>query len=129
MAELILQSADWKMEKHVPVIDAPEKINKGESIKVTVKVGKEIPHPNTAEHHIKSIEVYYLIPEEKFPLQVARFEFNTHGESTQGPNTSTVYSEPELTTSFKTGRSGTILVTSYCNIHGIWKNVKDLKVE
>jgi superoxide reductase len=129
MAELILQAADWKAEKHVPVIEAPEKINKGETVKITVKVGKEIPHPNTVEHHIKSIEVYYLIPEEKFPLQVARFEFNTHGESVQGPNTSTVYSEPEVTASFKAGRSGTILGTAYCNIHGIWKNTKDLKVE
>ena len=128
MAELILQSADWKTEKHVPVIESPEKIGKGEVVKVIIKVGKEIPHPNTAEHHIKSIEVYYLIPEEKFPLQVARFEFNTHGESTQGPNTSTVYSEPEVTASFKAGRYGTILVTSYCNIHGIWKNEKELKV-
>ena len=129
MAELVLQAADWKTEKHVPVIDAPDKINKGESLKVSVKVGKEIAHPNTAEHHIKSIEIYYLIPEEKFPLQVARFEFNTHGESAQGPNTSTIYSEPEVTASFKAGRSGTILVTSYCNIHGVWKNTKDLKVE
>ena len=129
MAELILQTADWKAEKHVPVIDAPEKISKGESVKVKVVVGKEIPHPNTAEHHIKSIEVYYLIPEEKFPFQVARFEFNTHGESTQGPNTSTVYSEPKVTASFKAGRSGRILVTSFCNIHGIWKSEKELMVE
>jgi len=129
MAELVLQTADWKTEKHVPVIEAPDKINKGESVKVSVKVGKEIPHPNTAEHHIQSIEIYYLIPEEKFPLQVARFEFNTHGESTQGPNTSSIYSEPDVSVSFKAGRSGTIVVTSYCNIHGIWKNAKELKVE
>jgi len=129
MADLLLQTADWKTEKHVPAIDALERIGKGETVSITVKVGKEIPHPNTAEHHIKSIEVYYLIPEEKFPLQVARFEFNTHGESAQGPNTSTVYSEPEVTASFKVGKSGTILVISYCNIHGIWKNTKDLTVE
>ena len=128
MAELLLQTADWKTEKHVPVIDAPDKINKGENVKVSIKVGKEIPHPNTAEHYIKSIEIYFLVPEEKFPYQIARFEFNTHGESTKGPNTSTIYSEPEVIAYFKTERSGTILVTSYCNIHGVWKNAKDIKV-
>jgi len=129
MAELLLQTADWKTEKHVPVIEVADKINKGEVVKVSIKVGKEIPHPNTPEHHIKSIEVYFLIPEERFPFQVARFELNTHGESTKGPNTSTIYSEPEVAVSFKTERSGTILVTSYCNIHGIWKNTKDIKIE
>jgi superoxide reductase len=128
MAELLLQTADWKTEKHVPAIDAPDKIDKGEIVKVLIKVGKEIPHPNTAEHHIKSIEVYFLVPEEKFPYQVARFEFNAHGESTKGPNTSTIYSEPEVAAYFKTDKSGTILVTSYCNIHGVWKNSKDIKV-
>lgn len=128
MADFILQTADWKTEKHVPVIDAPEKISKGGTVKITVKVGKEIPHPNTAEHHIKSIEIYFLIPEEKFPIQVARFEFNSHGESVQGPDASTVYSEPEVTACFKSGKSGTILVVSYCNIHGVWKNAKDLEV-
>jgi superoxide reductase len=129
MAELLLQTADWKSEKHVPVIDAPEKIIKGGVIKVSVKVGKEIPHPNTAEHHIKSIEVYFLVADEKFPWQVARFEFNAHGESSKGPNSSTVYAEPEVSAYFKSERSGTILVTSYCNIHGIWKNTKDITVE
>mgnify|MGYP000874533237 FL=1 len=129
MAELTLQTADWKSEKHVPVIDALDKAAKDEIIKVTVEVGKEIAHPNTPEHHIKSIEVYYLISEEKFPLQVARFEFNTHGESVQGPNTSTVYSQPKVTAYFKAGKSGTILATAYCNIHGVWKNTKDLKIE
>jgi len=124
MADLILQTADWKAEKHVPVIDAPDKIKKGE-----IKVGKEIPHPNTAEHHIKSIEVYFLVPGEKFPIQVARFEFNTHGESVKGPNTSTVYSEPEAVTFFRTERSGAVLAISYCNIHGVWKNTKDIEVE
>ncbi|MFA5310742.1 MAG: class II SORL domain-containing protein [Candidatus Omnitrophota bacterium] len=129
MAELTLQTADWKAEKHVPVIEAPDTAGKDEIVKVTVEVGKEIAHPNTAEHHIKSIEVYYLIPEEKFPLQVARFEFNTHGESVQGPDTSTVYSQPKATAYFKAGKSGTILVTAYCNIHGVWKNTRDLRIE
>ncbi|MFA6357819.1 MAG: class II SORL domain-containing protein [Candidatus Omnitrophota bacterium] len=125
----LLQSADWKTEKHAPVIDVPDKISKGDILKIDVSVGKQIAHPNTTDHHIKFIEVYFLATGEKFPYQVARFEFTVHGESTQGPNTSTIFSEPKITTSFKTEKSGVIMAVSYCNIHGLWKSEKEVKVE
>ena len=130
MAELkeLFQAADWKTEKHVPVIEAPEQINKGEVCRVTVSVGKAIPHPNTTEHHIRWIDLYFQAEGEKFSYQIARFEFNAHGESTQGPNTSTVYANPEAALAFKTEKSGTILASSYCNIHGLWQNSKAIKV-
>ena len=123
------QSADWKTEKHVPVIDAPDKIKKGEIVKIVLIVGKEIPHPNTTEHHIRWIAVYFLAEGEKFPYQIGKFEFTSHGESAQGPNTSTIFTHPEVVINFKTEKSGTIFATSYCNIHGLWKNQKELKVE
>ena len=47
----LYQSADWKQEKHVPVIEAPGRIKQGELFQITVSVGKEIPHPNTTQHH------------------------------------------------------------------------------
>ena len=63
----LYQSADWKKEKHVPVIEAPDAAKKGEFFKTTVTVGKEIAHPNTAAHHIRWIELYFLPDGEKFP--------------------------------------------------------------
>ena len=111
----LFQSADWKKEKHVPVIEAQAKVKKEEFFKVTVSVGKEIPHPNTTEHHIRWIEVYYLADGEKFVYQLGRFEFNAHGESTQGMNTSTIYTHSEGVLSFKTSKSGTIFSSSYFN--------------
>ncbi len=130
MAELkeLFQSADWKTEKHVPVIEGPDKAKKTEMLKITVSVGKEIPHPNTTEHHIRWITVYFQPNAEKFPYEIGRFEFNSHGESLQGPNTSTVYSHPEVICSFKTEKPGMILASSYCNIHGLWQNAKKLEV-
>ena len=130
MAEIkdLLQSADWKQEKHVPVIEAADQVKKGEFLKFSISVGKQIPHPNTTEHHIRWIEVYFLPDGEKFPYQIARFEFNAHGESTQGINTSTVYTHSEASGSFKTEKSGTILAASYCNIHGLWQGSKNLGV-
>ncbi|MFA6130436.1 MAG: class II SORL domain-containing protein [Candidatus Omnitrophota bacterium] len=131
MADLkdLLQGADWKTEKHVPVIDCPDKISKGQILQVELSVGKQIAHPNTTEHHIKYIEVYFLAKGEKFPFQLGRFEFNTHGESVQGPNTSTIFSEPKITAYFKTDKSGTVMAVSYCNIHGIWKSEKEINVD
>lgn len=131
MAELkdVIQSADWKKEKHVPVIESPDSIKKGEAARITVSVGKEIPHPNTTEHHIAWAAVFFLPDGEKFPYQVGRFEFTAHGASIQGPNTSTVYANPEATFALKTDKAGTILASSYCNIHGLWQSSKAIRVE
>jgi superoxide reductase len=125
----LFQAADWTKEKHVPVIEAPAEVKRGELFQVKLSVGKEIPHPNTTEHHIRWIEVYFLADGEKFPYQLGRFEFNAHGESSQGPNTSTIFTHPQVTASFKTDKAGTILASSYCNIHGLWQNNQKLEVK
>jgi superoxide reductase len=125
----VLQSADWKQEKHVPVIESPDLVKKGQLVSIVVSVGKEIPHPNTTEHYIGWVEVYFLAEGEKFPYQIGRAEFLSHGASTQGPNTSTIFTHPQAQFTFKTDKSGTILANSYCNIHGIWKNNRELKAE
>jgi superoxide reductase len=125
----LLQSADWKTEKHVPVIEGPDKVSKAQAINIGVSVGKQIAHPNTTEHHIRFIEVYFLAAGEKFPNQLVRFELNAHGESVQGPNTSTVFSEPKVSVAFKTEKSGVIMAVAYCNIHGLWRSEKEIKVE
>lgn len=125
----LLQSADWKAEKHVPVIQAQEKIKKGQALEITVTVGKQITHPNTTEHHIAWIAVYFLPKGEKFPYQVAKIEFSSHGASIRGPNTSTIFSEPSAILYLKTEKSGSIFASSYCNIHGLWENSKDVIVE
>jgi len=131
MAEFkdLLQSADWKEEKHVPVIEAPEKVKKGEFLKVAVSVGREISHPNTTEHHIRWIEIHFLPRGEKFSYQIGKFEFTAHGESTEGPDTSTVYTHHEGVLSFKTDKPGRIFASSYCNIHGLWQSSKEIDVE
>jgi superoxide reductase len=131
MAELggLFQSADWKAEKHVPVIEVPDKVQKGGVLKISVTVGKEIAHPNKTEHHISWIEVYFHPQGEKFPYQVGRAEFSAHGASVNGPDTSTVYTNPEVVISFKTDKPGVIYASSYCNIHGLWQNNKEIKIE
>ncbi len=76
MADLkeLFQSADWKTEKHVPVIEVPDSVKKAEFFKVTVSVGKAVPHPNKTEHHISWIEVYFHPLGEKFPYRIGKVE-------------------------------------------------------
>jgi superoxide reductase len=121
----LYQTADWKKEKHVPVIDVATKKN---IVTIRLHVGEEIGHPNTTEHHIRWIKVLFLPEGEKYPYEIGKCEFNTHGESVDGANTSTVYCEPEATLRFKTEKSGTIIAFSYCNIHGMWRNEEELSM-
>ncbi|MBN2533421.1 MAG: class II SORL domain-containing protein [Spirochaetales bacterium] len=125
----LYQTADWKKEKHVPVIEGPDTIRKGEKITLSVSVGKEIPHPNKTEHHIRWIELYFHPEGEKFPVQIGKAEFEAHGESPQGPDTSSIYSNPEATFSFRTEKPGILFAASYCNIHGLWQGSKKIDVE
>ena len=118
----LYQTADWKSEKHVPVIEVQGSPKKGELVSVKVSVGKEIPHPNTTEHHIEWIDLYYLPEGEKFPYELGRFEFRSHGSSTNGPNTSEIYTAPVALCVFKSEKTGTLYASSYCNIHGLWSN-------
>jgi superoxide reductase len=124
----VYQSADWKKEKHAPVIEAPASVKKGEQVSLSLAVGKEIAHPNTTPHHIRWIEVYFHPEGAKAPYQVARFDFTAHGESPEGPDTSTVYTTPSVQCSFRTDRPGTIMASSYCNIHGLWESSRPLTV-
>jgi superoxide reductase len=124
----LFQTADWKTEKHVPVIDCPDKVKAGELFPLKVTMGKGIAHPNTTDHHIRWISVYFHPEGEKFPYQVGHFEFTAHGESVEGPDKSSVYTHHEVSLSMKTGKPGVIYATALCNIHGLWRSEKEIKV-
>jgi len=94
-----IQKADWKKEKHVPVIECPDQVKADEVFEAKVSLGKEIAHPNTTEHHISWITLYFHPEGEKFTHQVGRFEFSAHGEST---------------------------ALALCNIHGLWESSKEI---
>jgi len=120
MAELLVQQEDWKKEKHMPVIEVQELVKAGEAFPVRVCVGKEIPHPNTTEHHIEWIDLYFHPEGEKFPHQVGHFTFSAHGEALAGPNTGPVYTDPTLMVMMKVSKPGILHAMALCNIHGLW---------
>ena len=124
----LFQSEDWKNEKHAPVIEAPEQVVKNSYFKVEVSVGKEIEHPNTVEHHIRWIELYFLPEGGKIPQHVATFDFASHGESGDGDDDG-VYTHPCSATCIRIDCSGTLLASSYCNIHGLWQTAREVEVK
>jgi superoxide reductase len=123
-----IQTADWKAEKHVPVVECPDQVEKDKFFQVKVSVGKEIPHPNTTEHHIRWIDVYFQPEGDKFVYQVGHFEFSAHGESVKGANQGPAYTHPEALFSLKVNGPGTLIALSLCNIHGLWESSKAITV-
>ncbi len=123
-----LQTADWKKEKHAPLIECADTIKADEEFIVSLTIGKEIPHPNTTEHHIEWIQLFFKPDNTKFPFEVGKFDFRGHGASIQGANNGPLYTEPKVKIAVKVNTSGTLMAMSFCNIHGLWESSKELKV-
>ena len=94
----VIQSADWKTEKHVPAIEAPATVKAGEVFNVTVSVGKEVAHPNTTEHHIRWIRLAYKPAEAKHKqiMQMYRQEHYNPARNAHKANYSGVCSCPSV---------------------------------
>ncbi len=118
-----IKSADWKTEKHVPVIEVPESVEEGRSIEVAVSVGKEIPHPNTAEHHIAWMKIYFHPEGAQFPVEIGDYRSAAHGEAGE------VTADPAVRAQVRFGKSGVLRALSYCNLHGLWESEVDLQIE
>jgi len=105
-------------EKHVPDIEAPASMKAGEEFQVTVTVGKQVPHPNTIEHHIKWIQVFSVVEGRPYnPVHVATFDV--------GPT----FGDPKVTFSMKLEKKATLFALEYCNIHGVWENSIRVEME
>lgn len=91
MAELVPNTVDAAVEKHVPVVTIT-------GDKVDVKIG-EVAHPMIEEHHIQWI---YLVGE-----KTAQLVYLQPGDE---PAASFVLVDDEV-----------VEVYEYCNLHGLWK--------
>jgi len=115
-----IQTGDWKGEKHVPVIHMPENAKAGEQFKVKVSIGDAVGHPNTLEHHIVWFKIFFHGEGSKFPVEVANLNFSAHGEDD-------IFTDPVGEANITTDKPGTIYAISYCNIHGLWEDVIEVK--
>lgn len=104
-------------EKHLPIIECPDKVKAGEPFEVKITVGKEVRHPNTLEHHIVYIDLYHLKGRKDLPVLIGRYQF----EATKA--------EPIVTTTIILEESTTLLAIEYCNLHGLWEYTREVAVE
>ena len=109
-----VKTADWKAEKHVPVIVAPETVAAGLTFEVEVAVGKEIPHPNTVEHHIAWIALHFVPEGSPVSVEIGRADLSSHGPEVA--TASTVKFAVQLQ------KGGVFYATAYCNLHGLWSS-------
>lgn len=101
---------DWSnltvmAKKHVPIIEAPNKVKAGEAFTVKVKVGgiDGVEHPNTLSHWINWIELY------AGERLISRVNF-----------------APEMCNGYVVNfditlsQSITLIAREFCNLHGVW---------
>jgi superoxide reductase len=107
--ELLKSKEAEGKEKHVPIIEVGR--GKGEvgTDMVHVMVGKEVPHPNTVEHHIAWIQLFGV----KKDGQVIDL-----GRSAFAPS----YTNPNVRFHVSLGQFKSFCALAYCNIHGVWEN-------
>lgn len=123
-----IKTADFKTEKHAPAIEAPDTVSSGEFFTLSASVGKDIRHPNTTEHFISWIELWFKPEGNGALINLGRAEFSSHGEAASGANQGPAYTEPSFSTKVQLKVSGTVIASSYCNIHGLWESQKEIKV-
>ena len=128
MLSEFVKSADWKSEKHVPVIVSADTTAAGAALDITVTVGKEIAHPNTTNHHIALIALHFVPAGAKASVEITRCEFSSHGASVEGPDKGPAYTDSTLSVRAKFAVSGTLYATAYCNIHGLWASEKAIMI-
>jgi len=116
-----IKTADWRAEKHVPVIHAPAVIDPGEPFDVEVVVGEATPHPNTPEHHVKWIELFFVPEGGDTAYPLARVDFEAHGEVQ-------TFTEPRAMFRIVLPGPGTLKALALCNIHGLWEGTQRVEV-
>jgi superoxide reductase len=99
------------IDRHSPFILCEKSAKAGQKFPVTVRMGNAFEHPDDAEHHIRSIQLYNgqtLIAEASFPPGTMG------GTGTKGQAEVTFNMVPA-------GSKLTLTALSYCTKHGLWE--------
>lgn len=121
----LIQCAAWKTGKHVPVIKCPTQVDVGKPFKVKAALGNTAAHPNTAEHHIRWIRLFFHGKGAEQPFKVGDFEFPKNGNNSREASDCARY---EGLVSVEISAPGTLYALAYCNVHGVWQTSKEIFV-
>jgi superoxide reductase len=107
-----VDSASDLEKKHLPVIEAPDRVTRGEWFDVTVRVGALLEHPNEPGHHIEFIELY------ADDTYLGRMDCT--GQMCQPIMCARVRLEHDYTR---------LRAFEHCNLHGSWEWDKEIQVK
>ena len=96
--------------KHVPLIDAPDRVKKGEAFSLNVRIGRTL-HPMEKPHHIEWIHIM-----KKGGIPLAAGSLSYEGIT------------PSAALNLALSESTEIHVKILCNIHGYWMETKKIEV-
>jgi len=98
------------IDRHSPFITVEGEAKKGETLKVTVKMGNEYTHPDDFDHYIESITLF----NGDTKLAMASFVPGTLGNEK---------SHCEVTFTIRPmGKKLNLVAHGYCTKHGIWES-------
>lgn len=99
-------------KKHLPVIEAPDRVHPDEPFDVGIEVGAMEAHPNERGHHIEFLEIY---ADETFLARVDLTGMQTCPKATVRLSLSGPVKE--------------LRAYERCNVHGVWVYRKPILVE
>ncbi|MCF7907438.1 MAG: class II SORL domain-containing protein [Candidatus Omnitrophica bacterium] len=99
-------------KKHIPIIEAPDKVKKDELFEIKIEIGKLLAHPNEPAHFIEWIELY------------CGHTFLGRASLSGGASYPTVTFQVKLSHAH-----GPLKAWGKCNIHGLWEGLKTITVE
>ncbi len=98
------------IDRHSPFITVEGEAKKGETLKVTIKMGNEYTHPDDFDHYIESITLF----NGETKLAMATFVPGTLGNEK---------SHAEVTFTIRPmGKKLNLVAHGYCTKHGIWES-------
>jgi len=127
MLSEFVKTADWKNEKHVPVITCADAVAVNAPLEVTVTVGKAVAHPNTPNHHIAWLALHFVPAGTKTSFELARCDLSAHGASMDDAG-GIAHTDSALDIHIRLAAPGTLYATAYCNLHGLWVSEKTIAV-
>ena len=98
------------IDRHSPFITVEGEAKKGETLKVSVKMGNEYTHPDDFDHYIESITLF----NGETKLAMASFVPGTLGNEKS-------YAEVTFTIR-PMGKKLNLVAHGYCTKHGIWES-------
>jgi superoxide reductase len=116
--ENIFQSANWRTEKKVSIIDCPDFVQTDNLFEVKISLGKEITRPQTIEHHIRWIHFFFKPDNKKPCYRSGNFGFSTQDDSTE-TSVKSVHTHHSIFAALKISKSGIMLAAAYRNINGL----------